>query len=102
MKPVVTVNWKCPTDTVTLLRNVALVLDDVDRQLTAIAQERGQRWDLSTEMQDDVRRLAEWFQSRPDLDVAAFHAVTHGWDNHQLPPDPATVIQQLRALANKR
>lgn len=93
---------KLPVDAATLLRDVADWLDRADRAFDKLAVQKGKRWDSTPDIQDDVRRLAVWFDEHPHVDVDAFGSVTGGWDPSSepvAPPDPAMIVQRLRALA---
>jgi hypothetical protein len=93
---------KLPVDAATLLRDVADWLDRADMAFEKLCRQRDMRWDSTPDIQDDVRRLAEWFAANPHVDVAAFGSVTGGWDPSSepvAPPDPAVIVQRLRALA---
>lgn len=85
---------KLPINTATLLRDVADWLDQADEE----CRQHGLSWDPEPEIQHDVRRLADWFDTRPDIDLAAFQAITPGWGSDAPLPDGVEIEQRLRAL----
>jgi hypothetical protein len=93
---------KLPVDVAMFLRDVAEWLDTADVAIEMGLEQKGMRWDSTPDIQDDVRRLAEWFEKHPHIDIAAFTALTGWWDpaiEKVPPPDPVWVAQRLRALA---
>lgn len=89
---------KLPVDTASFLRDVIEWLDAGDRAFAVLARHKGERYNASPEVQDDLRRLVAWFEAHPDADIGAFYAITTGWGKDRLPPDPTEVEQRLRAF----